>query len=298
MTRNILPVLFAATVFLAGTVLAQAPAANPQVLLKTSKGDITIELYPDKAPITVKNFLAYVDDKYYDGIDLPPRHPQLHDPGRRDDRRHAREVVQAAHQERGRQRPEERPRQRGHGPDDRARQRHLPVLHQPRGQRLPRSRTTAEASATASSARSSPAWTSSTRSPRSRPGPSAATGTSPLAADHDPLGDGRQVAPGALVRHPLRLHPPGRPPGRPGVRVSSPSPRATSPASASSSPCSPSTISSSSTPPSRRRSPAGGRRGKAPRIEPEGPADDLSGVLRGTRAYRHMSPFAPDRIYT
>ncbi|MDD8031251.1 MAG: peptidylprolyl isomerase [Acidobacteriota bacterium] len=42
-------------------------ADNPKVLLKTTKGDIVIELYPDKAPITVKNFLNYVDDKFYDG---------------------------------------------------------------------------------------------------------------------------------------------------------------------------------------------------------------------------------------
>ena len=61
MTRNILPLLFAATVFLAGTVLAQAPAANPKVLIKTSEGDITLELFPAKAPITVKNILDYVE---------------------------------------------------------------------------------------------------------------------------------------------------------------------------------------------------------------------------------------------
>lgn len=42
-------------------------AANPRVLMKTTKGDIVIELYPDKAPITVKNFLSYVDEKFYDG---------------------------------------------------------------------------------------------------------------------------------------------------------------------------------------------------------------------------------------
>ena len=68
MTRNILPVLFAATVVLAGTVLAQAPAANPKVLFKTSQGDITIELYPAKAPITVQNILDYVEAKFYDGL--------------------------------------------------------------------------------------------------------------------------------------------------------------------------------------------------------------------------------------
>lgn len=68
MTRNILPVLFAATAVLAGTVLAQAPAANPKVLFKTSQGDITIELYPAKAPVTVQNILDYVEAKFYDGL--------------------------------------------------------------------------------------------------------------------------------------------------------------------------------------------------------------------------------------
>lgn len=42
-------------------------AENPKVLMKTTKGDITIELYPDKAPKTVENFLSYVDDRFYDG---------------------------------------------------------------------------------------------------------------------------------------------------------------------------------------------------------------------------------------
>jgi peptidyl-prolyl cis-trans isomerase A (cyclophilin A) len=41
--------------------------ANPQVLIKTSKGEIVVELYPAKAPVTVDNFLKYVDDKHYDG---------------------------------------------------------------------------------------------------------------------------------------------------------------------------------------------------------------------------------------
>jgi cyclophilin family peptidyl-prolyl cis-trans isomerase len=40
---------------------------NPKVLMKTSMGDITLELSNDKAPVTVKNFLGYVDDKFYDG---------------------------------------------------------------------------------------------------------------------------------------------------------------------------------------------------------------------------------------
>jgi cyclophilin family peptidyl-prolyl cis-trans isomerase len=40
---------------------------NPVVEMDTSHGKIKIELFADKAPITVKNFLAYVDDKFYDG---------------------------------------------------------------------------------------------------------------------------------------------------------------------------------------------------------------------------------------
>jgi len=40
---------------------------KPVVVMETSAGTIKLELYPDKAPITVKNFLQYVDDKFYDG---------------------------------------------------------------------------------------------------------------------------------------------------------------------------------------------------------------------------------------
>ncbi len=49
---------------------AQAPApaqAHPEVVLHTSQGDITIELYPDKAPKSVANFLQYVRDGFYSG---------------------------------------------------------------------------------------------------------------------------------------------------------------------------------------------------------------------------------------
>jgi len=40
---------------------------NPRVRLETNVGNITIELYPDKAPITVDNFVGYVKSGYYDG---------------------------------------------------------------------------------------------------------------------------------------------------------------------------------------------------------------------------------------
>ena len=42
-------------------------AENPRVLMKTTDGDITIELFADKSPITVENFLRYADDGHYDG---------------------------------------------------------------------------------------------------------------------------------------------------------------------------------------------------------------------------------------
>ena len=44
-----------------------AAAADPRVELKTSAGAIVLELYPDKAPKTVANFLQYVRDGHYRG---------------------------------------------------------------------------------------------------------------------------------------------------------------------------------------------------------------------------------------
>ena len=49
-----------------GTALP-AFAADPRVKFVTSEGDFVVELYPDKAPKTVANFLQYVKDKHYDG---------------------------------------------------------------------------------------------------------------------------------------------------------------------------------------------------------------------------------------
>ena len=55
-------------VFLLAFPLSNTAAdKNPKVIMKTSMGDITLELYMDKASVTVKNFLGYVDDKFYDG---------------------------------------------------------------------------------------------------------------------------------------------------------------------------------------------------------------------------------------
>ncbi|MGL6096199.1 MAG: peptidylprolyl isomerase [Fimbriiglobus sp.] len=44
-----------------------AGAENPVVAVETSMGTFEIELFADKSPITVKNFLGYVEDKFYDG---------------------------------------------------------------------------------------------------------------------------------------------------------------------------------------------------------------------------------------
>jgi len=45
---------------------AQKKSSFPVVVIETSQGTIEAELWPDKAPITVKNFLGYVDDGHYD----------------------------------------------------------------------------------------------------------------------------------------------------------------------------------------------------------------------------------------
>ena len=44
-----------------------AIAANPQVEIKTNMGNIVLELYPDKAPKTVENFVQYVKDGFFKG---------------------------------------------------------------------------------------------------------------------------------------------------------------------------------------------------------------------------------------
>ncbi len=48
--------------------LKESKQENPKVLLDTSHGTIMLELFADKAPLTVKHFLSLVDDGHYDGI--------------------------------------------------------------------------------------------------------------------------------------------------------------------------------------------------------------------------------------
>ena len=59
---------FAASALLLSTsLLAASDNAKPHVLLTTSLGEVEIELEASKAPISVKNFLSYVDSGYYNG---------------------------------------------------------------------------------------------------------------------------------------------------------------------------------------------------------------------------------------
>lgn len=57
----------AGALLLSTSLLAMADEAKPHVLLSTSLGDVEIELDAGKAPISVKNFLDYVDSGYYKG---------------------------------------------------------------------------------------------------------------------------------------------------------------------------------------------------------------------------------------
>lgn len=44
-----------------------ANAENPRVVFETTAGEIHLELFAEEAPVTVENFLAYVEDGFYDG---------------------------------------------------------------------------------------------------------------------------------------------------------------------------------------------------------------------------------------
>jgi len=65
--------LLLAVLMMLGLIITTGSAAraekrsHPLVKLETSMGDITLELYPDKAPATVANFLQYVKDGFYNG---------------------------------------------------------------------------------------------------------------------------------------------------------------------------------------------------------------------------------------
>ena len=51
-----------------GSEWTMTDGKNPVVVIETSKGTIKAELWADKAPVTVKNFVGYVEDKFFDGL--------------------------------------------------------------------------------------------------------------------------------------------------------------------------------------------------------------------------------------
>ncbi|MEZ6090806.1 MAG: peptidylprolyl isomerase [Pirellulaceae bacterium] len=64
MRYRYLAVILALSVLPIGNVSAEEPVL---VNMQTSMGDIQLELYADKAPITVKNFVDYANSGFYDG---------------------------------------------------------------------------------------------------------------------------------------------------------------------------------------------------------------------------------------
>ena len=64
---ELLSYLLAAILSVSMSAARAESTENPRVLMKTTDGDITIELFADKSPITVENFLRYADDGHYDG---------------------------------------------------------------------------------------------------------------------------------------------------------------------------------------------------------------------------------------
>jgi cyclophilin family peptidyl-prolyl cis-trans isomerase len=68
MTELIKAFLLSVTLLLpAFACAADTATTNPRVVIKTSEGDITLQLFADKAPVTVANFLGYVDRGFYNG---------------------------------------------------------------------------------------------------------------------------------------------------------------------------------------------------------------------------------------
>ena len=65
-SRRLWPAVMALGLLAASSPHALAQSA-PRVKFTTSEGEFVVEVYPDKAPKTVENFLQYVKDKHYDG---------------------------------------------------------------------------------------------------------------------------------------------------------------------------------------------------------------------------------------
>lgn len=65
--KRIIIFLIIAVALSTGACAKKKKVDNVKVIMKTSKGDVHIELFADDAPVTIKNFLRYADEKLYDG---------------------------------------------------------------------------------------------------------------------------------------------------------------------------------------------------------------------------------------
>jgi peptidyl-prolyl cis-trans isomerase A (cyclophilin A) len=63
--RHLHALLFAAVIASCALLSPLALAANPQLTFETNRGDFIVELYPEKAPKTVANFMHYVNSGFY-----------------------------------------------------------------------------------------------------------------------------------------------------------------------------------------------------------------------------------------
>lgn len=61
---------------------AAAPRADHYAVIHTNMGNITLQLYDSKAPVTTENFEKLANDGFMWEL-FPQSHPRLHDPGRR-----------------------------------------------------------------------------------------------------------------------------------------------------------------------------------------------------------------------
>ena len=205
--KLILPALSAILAFgLAATAAAQT---NPQVVIKTTKGDITIELDPVKAPVTVKNFLSYVDEKFYDGTIFHRviKGFMIQGGGLTPDYKEKKE--KAGDQERGRERPQQSPRARSPWPGARP-------STAPPASSISTTPTTSSLDGLkyAVFGRVIQGWTSWTPSPRSRRASSRATRTRPASRSRSSRSGGRRPSSAAgptrsrRCRNPRRRRPP------------------------------------------------------------------------------------------
>jgi hypothetical protein len=95
-------VLFCVSIMLPGAPAQGEIKGDPtMVVMETSHGSLTIEFYPEQAPVTVANFLQYVDDGFFDGTVFHRVIPGFVIQGRWLHRGHAPEAHPRSDQERG-----------------------------------------------------------------------------------------------------------------------------------------------------------------------------------------------------